>query len=45
MKIKQEISALCRVGIKQVKYTTKKEGMLPGDHEIIVVAVIIGLLK
>lgn len=46
MKIKQgKISALCSLGIKQMKDTTKRGGMLPGDHEIIVVAVITELLK
>lgn len=46
MEIKQEkISAFCRLGIKQVKDKTKRGGMLPGDHEIIVVAMITGLLK
>lgn len=46
MKIKQEkISALCRLEIKQAKDITKRGGMLPADHEIIVVTVISGLLK
>lgn len=45
MKIKQEISAFCRLGIKREKDTTKRAGVLPGDHEINVVAVITGLSK
>lgn len=46
MKIKQEkISALRRLGIKQAKDITNRGGMLPTDHEIIVVTVISGLLK
>lgn len=46
MKLKQEkIAAFCSLGIKQAKDTTKTGGMLPGDHGIIMVTVITGLLK
>lgn len=46
MKLKQEkIAAFCSLGIKQAKDTTKRGGLLPGDHVIIVVTVITGLLK
>lgn len=46
MKLKQEkIDAFSSLGIKQEKDTTKTGGMLPGDHKIIVVTVITGLLK
>lgn len=46
MKLKQEkIDAFYGLGIKQEKDRTKTGGMLPGDHEIIVVTVITGLLK